>query len=107
MKATKSNILAYLKKIKPKLQQDGIINLGLFGSYAKNNADLASDIDIAFETTTKFANKFVGFKAFVYLENLRNELSNIFHIKVDFCDISGFKNNPKKKDDILDGVIYV
>ena len=32
---TKDEILDYLKEIKPKLQEDGIIKLGLFGSFAK------------------------------------------------------------------------
>lgn len=35
----KENILKYLSDIKPKLEKDGIIKIGLFGSYAKGYAD--------------------------------------------------------------------
>ncbi|WP_270971084.1 hypothetical protein [Campylobacter upsaliensis] len=40
----KQNILNYLRKRKTKLNEDGIIELGLFGSFAKDEADLASDV---------------------------------------------------------------
>lgn len=102
----KDEILRYLRKIKPKLQQDGIINLGLFGSYAKSSADLASDIDIVIETTQNFRDKFVGFEAIVYLENLRQDLNMHFHKNIDFCNIAGLKDE-KSKNYILDEVIYV
>lgn len=102
----KDEILAYLRELKPKLEKDGITNLGLFGSFAKNSADLSSDIDITLETTPKFVEKFIGFKAVIYLEDLRENISNYFHRNVDFCDIAGFKNNKEKKDYILDRVIY-
>jgi predicted nucleotidyltransferase len=39
--------LTFLTTIKPQLQKDGIEQVGLFGSYAKNSATLTSDIDIA------------------------------------------------------------
>ena len=45
-KLTKEIILEYLSSIKEELNQDGIVEIGLFGSYAKDKADLASDIDI-------------------------------------------------------------
>ncbi|ELG8494510.1 hypothetical protein ROJ11_001236 [Campylobacter upsaliensis] len=40
----KQNILNYLKERKIKLNEDGIIELGLFGSFAKDEADLANDV---------------------------------------------------------------
>ncbi|TNB54245.1 hypothetical protein FDW47_08580 [Campylobacter helveticus] len=40
----KQNILNYLRKRKTKLNEDGIIELGLFGSFAKDEADLANDV---------------------------------------------------------------
>lgn len=103
----KDQILNHLKEIKPKLTKDGIVNLGLFGSYAKDTNDIASDIDIALETTDFFRQKFKGFEAIIYLENLRDDLEKHFKKNVDFCNIAGFKNSPEKKDIILDKVIYV
>ncbi|EAK0465449.1 hypothetical protein MU007_000348 [Campylobacter upsaliensis] len=40
----KQNILNYLRKRKTKLNEDGIIEFGLFGSFAKDEADLANDV---------------------------------------------------------------
>lgn len=40
----KQNILNYLKERKIKLNEDGIVELGLFGSFARDEADLANDV---------------------------------------------------------------
>ena len=77
----------------------GIFEIGLFGSYAKDNADDESDIDIL-----------------VKLE-LKKELEKIFNRKVDLIEKGTFdyefKNNNVKeykekiKEEILGSVIYV
>ncbi len=43
---TQTNILQILKTYKPKLSKFGISNLGLFGSYSKDEQSDNSDIDI-------------------------------------------------------------
>ena len=43
---SKDKILSVLKNNKPALQNLGVEEIGLFGSYAKNEANLKSDIDI-------------------------------------------------------------
>ena len=53
----KDEILAYLKELKPALQKDGIVELGLFGSYAKGTASASSDIDIVIRTSDEFHKK--------------------------------------------------
>lgn len=50
---SKEEILNYLKEIKPKLKEDGITEIGLFGSYAKGTNDIASDIDIVIKSDAK------------------------------------------------------
>ena len=97
---TKESILKYLKSIKPKLQKDGIEKIGLFGSFAKDQADLYSDIDIAIQTSEKFTKKFRGIKAFLYLEDLKKSINQKLHRKIDICDESGLKDKLKE-------VIYV
>ena len=68
---TKDEILDYLKEIKPKLQEDGIIKLGLFGSFAMGNFHDFSDIDIFIETGDKFV-KNMGFsKGILYYDMLK------------------------------------
>jgi predicted nucleotidyltransferase len=101
----KENILDYLKQIKPKLEDDGIVSLGLFGSFATNENKNQSDIDILIETSDEFINKYRGFKAFSRLEEIRNDISNKFNNSVDIFD----KNSPNSaiKEQILKEVIYV
>lgn len=103
---SKEEILDYLREIKPELEKDGITKIGLFGSYAKGTADIASDIDITIETNNEFTKKFTGFKALIYLDNLRNNFVRKFKMQVDLCDSAGFKDDVKKQK-ILKGVIYV
>ena len=43
---TKENILAILKKHKPELSKYGVSNIGLFGSYLRNEQSAKSDIDL-------------------------------------------------------------
>ncbi len=43
---TKENILATLKINKPELLKFGVINIGLFGSYLRNEQSNKSDIDL-------------------------------------------------------------
>ncbi|HEH4490153.1 TPA: nucleotidyltransferase domain-containing protein [Campylobacter coli] len=64
----KENILKYLSSIKKELNQDGIIEIGLFGSYAKDKADIASDIDIVICSSEKFLKNFRGFEGAIYLD---------------------------------------
>ena len=47
MKPTKEHILDYLNELKHERHRDGIVQLGLFGSYACGENTLYSDIDIA------------------------------------------------------------
>ncbi|MSN96902.1 nucleotidyltransferase domain-containing protein [Campylobacter sp. FMV-PI01] len=102
---TKDEILDYLKEIKPKLQEDGIIKLGLFGSFAKDNADIASDVDITIETSKDFVNKFKGFNGFIYLDDLRSDFMHKFKRQVDICDTASM--SLQKQQNLLTGVIYV
>ena len=46
----KNEILSKLKEIKPIYEKEGLIILGLFGSYAKESAKQDSDIDVYVET---------------------------------------------------------
>lgn len=101
----KQNILNYLRERKTKLNEDGIIELGLFGSFAKDEADLASDVDICIKSTDIFCKKYLGFEAVIYLDELREEFVRKFKRQVDICDVASF--NEEKKQSLLKGVIYV
>ena len=88
----------------------GIFEIGLFGSYAKNNVDDDSDIDILVK---------LEFKKGMYqnFSELQKELEKIFNRKVDLIEKGTFdyefKNNnvreykEKIKEEILGSVIYI
>ena len=54
----KKEIILKLKELKPIYEQDGLILIGLFGSYAKDTQNDFSDIDIAYKLNyDKFSKK--------------------------------------------------
>ena len=102
---TKNEILDKLKQLKPLFSKEGIVLLGLFGSYANNSSNEDSDIDILVETTPKFLEKYRGFKAFSKLDEFREILSNEFNKNIDLVDKQGLLQH--KNTYILDKTIYV
>lgn len=102
----KEEILERLKEIKPQYEMEGIVLLGLFGSYANDEATQNSDIDILYDVDAdKFCSLYPGFKAFGRIENIKLELSNIFHSHIDLATID---NNSKTfKNHALKDAIYV
>lgn len=103
-KSIKEPILLYLKELKPALQKEGIVKIGLFGSFAKDEATINSDIDIFIRTTEAFCKKYRGFAGFSFLADLRKNIAEHFDKKVDLCDIKDF--NKERRIKILDGAIY-
>ena len=101
----KKEILEYLETLKLELQEDGIVSLGLFGSFVKGNISKDSDIDILIETSETFMKKYRGWDAFVYIdENIREKVAKKFHKKVDIFDKN---SNSAIKEQILKEVCYV
>ncbi len=91
-----ADIVAYLKTLKPRLEKEGIVSLGLFGSFATEQADESSDIDIVIETTDRFIQKYRGWSAFVFIdEEIRKKIEEKFHRPVDIFDLNS--NSPLKK----------
>ena len=82
---TKNIILDYLKSKKEELHKKyGIVSLGLYGSYARNEATDTSDIDIFYERDSTF-------KLDSGLEFMRinEQLANDLHVKkVDFVSLA-------------------
>lgn len=105
-KSIKEPILLYLKELKPALQKEGIVEIGLFGSFAKDEATINSDIDIFIRTTEAFWGKFEGgCEAAVFLDDFRVKIAKRFKKEVDLCDIARFDR--AKMDNFLEGAIYV
>ena len=73
---TKQYILEKLKQLKPKYEFEGLIILGLFGSYAKGNATNSSDIDILYKVDAKkFYENHSGFKCFSRILEIKDKIS--------------------------------
>lgn len=104
-KPTKAAILDYLRSLKNELADNGIEKLGLFGSYAKDCADVASDIDIVIHTTATFTSRHRGFLGVIYIDSLREKIAQHFGICVDICDTHSMPLS--RKDLLLKGAIYV
>lgn len=92
-------ILAYLKKVKPHYEKEGFIIEGLFGSYARGDANEKSDIDILI--TIKQPMEGIYDKK----KSLKQNLENYFHKKVDIARKKYL--TPLAKDAIEHDLIYV
>ncbi|MEA1955910.1 MAG: nucleotidyltransferase domain-containing protein [Campylobacterota bacterium] len=98
---SKNEILNKLKEFKPKYEKDGLILLGLFGSYAIDKQTKYSDIDIAYKLDyEKFDLKYTGgFSKLLRIDSIKGELQNIFKTKIDLV--------PDSNKSILKDIIYV
>lgn len=97
---TKGEILEFLTRNKQYFRdQFGIVKIGLFGSYAKDEQTDGSDIDLIVEFANNTPNLF----------DVKNELKNYinerFNIQVDIAREKYLK--PIYRDSILQETIYV
>jgi predicted nucleotidyltransferase len=100
-------ILLLLSEAKKYYEKEGVVLLGIFGSYAKNSYDQFSDIDIAYmlEYDT-FSKKYKdGFSKILRLEEIRKSLEKRFQKKVDL--VSLHSSNKKFIEHIKKEMIYV
>jgi len=97
----KNEILSKLKELKPAYEQEGLILLGLFGSYAKDTQTKFSDIDVAYKLDyDKFSQKFKGgFAKLLRIDDIKKELHSIFKTPIDLV--------PDTNKSILKELIYV
>jgi predicted nucleotidyltransferase len=102
---TKTEILDYLKKHKNDYANDGVVLLGLFGSFARDEADENSDIDILIETKESFLKKFVGFRGYTKLNEIKETISKDLQKDIDLVDKVGLIQH--NNDYIIEKAIYV
>jgi hypothetical protein len=90
-------VLAALKANKAKIHKLGVKEIGLFGSYARNEQTPESDIDVLVEFSE-------GRKSFHAYMQLKLFLERIFKKKVDLVIKEAIR--PELKRSILEGVVY-
>jgi len=94
---TRDQILDFLRQHKQEMHDRfGVTTIGLFGSYARGDARVDSDVDIAIEFTKNSADSYFGALHF---------LEDSFQVKIDLGIESNFK--PLLKPYILKEIIYV
>ena len=101
---TQKDVLTFLTTIKPQLQKDGIEQVGLFGSYAKNSATLTSDIDIAIKLNKNYLDKNDVWNYFNEINKIKEMVYNKFQMKSDVFDLDSCSS---LKDKIEKEVLYV
>ena len=104
MRADKNSIFEYLQEIKPILRQKHISVVGFFGSFARDEATVYSDIDIAVKKDGDYLQMKTAYNYFDDLAFIKNLIIKKFHRNVDIFDIdssSSFKN------EILKDMIHV
>lgn len=81
----KNEILSKLKELKPTYEKEGLILLGLFGSYAKDTQTKFSDIDIVYKMDyDKFSLNYKGgFAKLLRIDDIKKELQSIFKTPID------------------------
>jgi len=98
MKSSRQDILASLKNLKQEVAQEySVKTIGVFGSVARDEQTIQSDIDLLVEFS-----KPVGFVTFMRLENF---LSERLGKQVDLVTSDSLK--PLIRQDVLSEVIYV
>lgn len=103
----RDDILAELSKLKKEYEKEGVVILGLFGSYAESCQKESSDIDILIETTDAFVAQNDAFEAFEKLDIMKQTLSKRFGKPIDLADKKGFKPGSLGEKYILNKAIYV
>jgi len=98
-------VLATIKSLKEKLQAEGFIIDGIFGSYARGEANANSDIDILYHLDENFYKKYKGFIGFKRLDEIKELIGKQTNTKIDLAPKNNLSKTAQKY--ILSEVIYV
>lgn len=95
MTQNRDEILNVIGQNKEALQSFGVRRIGLFGSFARNQACASSDLDILVELEKKTFDAYMGLKSF---------LEDLFHRRVDLVLSDSLK--PRLRQSVTQEVIY-
>lgn len=95
---TKKEVIDFIKAHKADIQKFGVVKIGLFGSYAREENISDSDIDII----VRFMDVESKYNAYF---GLKNYLEDALKIKIDLCREEDIRK--EFKDAIKRSVIYV
>ncbi|KIM12271.1 MAG: hypothetical protein KU38_05140 [Sulfurovum sp. FS08-3] len=102
----KATVLTQLKQLKNKYQNIGFYIVGVFGSYAREEQTLQSDIDIVYSVDKSFIHRYGGWGAIVEIEKIKQDIQTTLGIpKVDLA--TSDSNNQTLQKAIKESIIYV
>jgi len=104
MRATKENIIFFLKEIKDKLSTEGISHIALFGSYSRDEAGVYSDIDVAIQKEKDYLQTRSAYDYFEQITSIKTLLRDKFHKNSDIFDLD---SSSSMKESIKKDLIYV
>jgi len=107
MKDTIQNITSLITEKKKQYLQEGFEIIGIFGSYARGNANKYSDVDIAYKLDfDTFDKQFKGgFSKLLRIEEIKDDLQKLLHLKVDLISMNS--DNARFKKKIEKDMLYV
>ena len=100
MKTTQKKILHYLKELKPELEKYGIEQIALFGSFATNQQNVYSDIDVAIKKKSDFLKDHTAYDYFNIVSKIKANILKTLHRNSDVFDLdsdSSFADTIKKE----------
>jgi len=104
MRATKKEIIIFLTEIKKQLLDAGISRVALFGSYARDEAGIYSDIDVAIKKEKNYLQTRTAYEYFELVAYVKHLIREKFHKNSDIFDLD---SNSSMKNFILKDLIYV
>ena len=104
MRPQKDEILAILRETKATFEKQGIEKMALFGSFAKGEATLYSDIDVAIKKHPDFLKQQSAYDYFNLVTSLKAQLIKRLHRPVDIFDLD---SESPLKERIERELIYV
>ncbi|HEV7353828.1 MAG TPA: nucleotidyltransferase family protein [Brevundimonas sp.] len=93
---TRDELLTRLRELKPWLEEQGIVNLRLFGSYARDEAGPDSDVDLLVDLS-----KPLGLRFYSLAEDIQDSLG----LSVDLLTSNGLRNPHLKAAVMRDAVV--
>ena len=101
----KDSILEAVKHLKKQFEPEGFIILGVFGSYARGEETSQSDIDLLYELSDTFQQKYSGWDFFARIELIKLEMQKVMGYKIDLANKAALDKIARYF--ILPEVIYV
>lgn len=92
---TRDELLAKLRELKPWLEEQGIVNVRLFGSYARDEAGPDSDVDLLVDLSKPLGLRFYS---------IAEDLQDLIGLSVDLLTTDGLRNPYIRKTALRDCV---